>query len=58
MEGARLRSSVALPRVAAQPTVVEDNGEKLTIKAGQVVMCNLVSEALVMAGCQDCLVLR
>jgi hypothetical protein len=43
MEGARLRSSVALPRVAAQPTVVEDNGEKLTIKAGQVVMCNLVS---------------
>ncbi|KAL2862868.1 peroxidase/cytochrome P450 family protein [Aspergillus lucknowensis] len=43
MEGARLRSSVALPRVAAQPTVIEDNGEKLTIKAGQTIMCNLVS---------------
>ncbi|KAL2821930.1 Psi-producing oxygenase A [Aspergillus granulosus] len=43
MEGARLRSSVALPRVAAQPTVVEDQGEKITLKAGQAVMCNLVS---------------
>lgn len=44
MEGARLRSSVALPRVAAKPTVIEDNGEKLTIKTGQAVICNLVNE--------------
>ncbi|KAL4872959.1 Psi-producing oxygenase A [Aspergillus spectabilis] len=43
MEGARLRSSVALPRVAAQPAIIEDNGKKITIKAGQAVMCNLVS---------------
>lgn len=47
MEGARLRSSVALPRVAAKPTVVEDNGEKLTIKTGQAVICNLVSEEFI-----------
>lgn len=44
MEGARLRSSVALPRVAAKPTVIEDDGKKLTIKTGQAVICNLVSE--------------
>ncbi|KAL4803636.1 Psi-producing oxygenase A [Aspergillus unguis] len=46
MEGARLRSSVALPRVAAQPTIIEDNETKLTIKAGQAVMCNLVSASM------------
>ncbi|KAL2857902.1 heme peroxidase [Aspergillus pseudoustus] len=43
MEGARLRSSVALPRVASQPTVIEDGGEKIAIKAGEAVLCNLVS---------------
>ncbi|KAL4941229.1 Psi-producing oxygenase A [Aspergillus oleicola] len=46
MEGARLRSSVALPRVAAEPTVIDDNGSKYTIKAGQAVMCNLVSACM------------
>ncbi|KAL4919990.1 heme peroxidase [Aspergillus aurantiobrunneus] len=46
MEGARLRSSVALPRLAARSTVIEDNGEKLAIKAGQAVMCNLVSACM------------
>jgi hypothetical protein len=44
MEGARLGSSVAFPRVAAQATVIEDHGEKISIKAGQEVMCNLVSQ--------------
>lgn len=43
MEGARLRCSVALPRVVTKPTVVEDNGEKVTLKAGQEIICNLVS---------------
>ncbi|KAL2835185.1 Psi-producing oxygenase A [Aspergillus cavernicola] len=46
MEGARLQSSVALPRVAAQPTVIEDNGKKIAIKAGQAVVCNLVSASM------------
>lgn len=43
MEGARLRCSVALPRVVTKPTVVEDNGEKVILKAGQEIICNLVS---------------
>lgn len=43
MEGARLRCSVALPRFVTKPTVVEDNGEKVTLKAGQEIICNLVS---------------
>ncbi|CEL05332.1 Putative Psi-producing oxygenase A [Aspergillus calidoustus] len=43
MEGARLGSSVALPRVAAQAIVIEDYAEKIKIKAGQEVMCNLAS---------------
>lgn len=38
-----MRSSVALPRVVAQPTVVEDNGQKITLKQGQHIICNLVS---------------
>ncbi|KAL4953119.1 Psi-producing oxygenase A [Aspergillus filifer] len=46
MEGARLRSSVALPRVAAEPTVVDDNGSNVTVKAGQAVICNLVSACM------------
>lgn len=45
MEGARLRSSVALPREVATPSVVEDNGEKITLKAGQEIICNLVRNA-------------
>lgn len=44
MEGARLRSSVALPRVVTKDTEIEDNGEKVTLKAGQQIVCNLVSE--------------
>ncbi|KAJ5815526.1 hypothetical protein N7474_007303, partial [Penicillium riverlandense] len=43
LEGARLRSSVALPREVAKPTVIEDNGEKLILKAGQQIYCNLVA---------------
>ncbi|XHG01181.1 hypothetical protein AWENTII_004579 [Aspergillus wentii] len=43
MEGARIRSSVALPRQVATPTVIEDNGEKVMLKAGQEIICNLVS---------------
>lgn len=43
MEGARLRCSVALPRFATKPTVVDDNGKKVTLKAGQEIICNLVS---------------
>ncbi|OQD68603.1 hypothetical protein PENDEC_c033G00088 [Penicillium decumbens] len=43
MEGARIRSSVALPRQVAKPTVIEDNGEKVTLEAGQQIYCNLVT---------------
>ncbi|KAJ5605653.1 hypothetical protein N7510_008434, partial [Penicillium lagena] len=43
LEGARLRSSVALPREVAKPTVIEDNGEKVILKAGQQIYCNLVA---------------
>ncbi|PYI02221.1 heme peroxidase [Aspergillus sclerotiicarbonarius CBS 121057] len=46
MEGARLRSSVALPRVVAKPTVVEDGGSKLAFKPGQAVLCNMVSASM------------
>lgn len=42
MEGARIRSSVALPREVAKPTVIEDNGEKVILKTGQQIYCNLV----------------
>jgi linoleate 8R-lipoxygenase/9,12-octadecadienoate 8-hydroperoxide 8R-isomerase len=42
MEGGRIRSSVALPREVAKPTVIEDNGEKITLKAGQQIFVNLV----------------
>ncbi|KAJ6007045.1 hypothetical protein N7522_005396 [Penicillium canescens] len=42
MEGARLRCSVALPRIVSKPTVVEDNGQNVTLKAGQEIICNLV----------------
>ncbi|KAJ5720751.1 Psi-producing oxygenase A [Penicillium malachiteum] len=43
MEGARIRSTVALPREVAKPTVVEDNGVNVTLKAGQEIVCNLVA---------------
>lgn len=43
MEGARIRSSVALPREVVKPTVIEDNGEKVALKTGQNIYCNLVS---------------
>lgn len=42
MEGARLQSSVGLPREVAKDTELEDNGKKLHLKAGQQIMCNLV----------------
>lgn len=44
MEGARLQSSVALPREATKETTIEDNGEKFTLKKGEQIVCNLVSE--------------
>lgn len=43
MEGARIRSSVALPREVAKAAVIEDKGEKITLKKGQQLFCNLVS---------------
>ncbi|KAJ5160844.1 Psi-producing oxygenase A [Penicillium canariense] len=43
MEGGRIRSSVALPREVAKPTVIDDNGEKVTLKTGQQIYVNLVS---------------
>lgn len=46
MEGARLRSSVALPREVATPSVIEDNGEKVILKEGQEILCNLVSASM------------
>lgn len=47
MEGARLRSSVALPRIVTKDTEIEDNGEKVSLKAGQQIVCNLVSDVFV-----------
>ncbi|PYH96256.1 heme peroxidase [Aspergillus ellipticus CBS 707.79] len=46
MEGARLRASVALPRVVAKPTVVEDGGKKFAFKPGQHVLCNMVAASM------------
>lgn len=46
MEGGRIRSSVALPREVVKPTVIDDNGEKITLKAGQEIFVNLVSPSL------------
>jgi linoleate 8R-lipoxygenase/9,12-octadecadienoate 8-hydroperoxide 8R-isomerase len=43
MEGARLRCSVALPRFVSKPATIEDNGQFINLKAGQEVLCNLVS---------------
>ncbi|KKA20520.1 Linoleate 8R-lipoxygenase [Rasamsonia emersonii CBS 393.64] len=43
MEGARLGATVGLYRDVAQPTVVEDNGKKLNLRAGQRVLCNLIA---------------
>ncbi|KAJ5880295.1 Psi-producing oxygenase A [Penicillium subrubescens] len=43
MEGGRIRSSVALPREVVKPTVIDDNGEKITLKAGQEIFVNLVA---------------
>ncbi|KAL1969515.1 hypothetical protein VTN77DRAFT_8953 [Rasamsonia byssochlamydoides] len=45
MEGARLGGVVALYRDVAQPTVVEDNGKRLNLKADQRILCNLVAAA-------------
>lgn len=42
MEGGRIRSSVALPREVAKPTVIDDDGEKITLKTGQQIYINLV----------------
>ncbi|PWY87652.1 heme peroxidase [Aspergillus heteromorphus CBS 117.55] len=46
MEGARLRASVALPRVVAKPTVVDDGDKKLTFKPGQILVCDLVTASM------------
>lgn len=45
MEGARLQSSVALPREVAKETVIEDGGEKVSLKEGEQIVCNLVCES-------------
>lgn len=42
MEGSRIGATVGLYRDAAEPTVIEDAGVKLNLKAGQRVLCNLV----------------
>lgn len=42
MEGGRIRSSVALPREVKKPTVVDDNGEQINLKAGDYIYINLV----------------
>ncbi|KAJ5908809.1 Psi-producing oxygenase A [Penicillium taxi] len=42
MEGVRIRSSVALPREVAKPTVIEDNGKRVSLEVGQQVLVNLV----------------
>lgn len=31
--------------MVTKPTVIEDNGKKLNLKAGQHILCNLVSDA-------------
>lgn len=46
MEGGRIRSSVALPREVAKPTVIDDDGEKITLKIGQQIYTNLVRLSL------------
>lgn len=43
MEGGRICSSVALPRVVAKSTVIEDNGEQVSLKEGEAIFLNLVS---------------
>lgn len=45
MEGARLQSSVALPREVAKEMVIEDGGEKVTLKEGEQIVCNLVCKS-------------
>lgn len=42
LEGARIRTSSAVVREVAKPTVIDDNGEKVTLKTGQEIFCNLV----------------
>jgi hypothetical protein len=42
MEGARLRSSVRLPREVAKEATVKDHNKKVDLKPGQRVLCNLV----------------
>ena len=38
-----MRCSVALPREATREMVVDEHGEKITVKPGDEVVCNLVS---------------
>jgi hypothetical protein len=42
MEGSRITATVGLYRDAVEPTVVEDGGVKINLKANQRVLCNLV----------------
>jgi linoleate 8R-lipoxygenase/9,12-octadecadienoate 8-hydroperoxide 8R-isomerase len=42
MEGARIASSVALPRTVNQDIEIEENGEKIGLKKGDKVVVNLV----------------
>lgn len=51
MEGARLGTTVGLYRDVARPTVVEENGKTLNLRAGQRVLCNLVSRSMQAVRC-------
>ena len=43
MEGARIRSTVGLYRLATKDDTIQDGEKKVDVKAGQVLLCNLVS---------------
>ena len=43
MEGARIRSTVGLYRLATKDTVIDDGTKTVSVKAGEVLLCNLVT---------------
>ena len=49
MEAARIRNSVVLPREVAKSTVIEDNGEKVPVKTGELIHCDLVSHCPILS---------
>ena len=46
MEGARIVSSVALPRDVKQDIIIEEKGEQIHLKAGEQVVVNLVGPSI------------